>query len=207
MISKTEVMAAVGSRLMRLVTSTLRVRVLDRAGITDAPSRLPNICAFWHNRLFLMPHIYERYLSSRIGCALTSASKDGDLVAAFLQCFGIEPIRGSSSRRGAAALIEMKRATDQGWLVGITPDGPRGPRYHLNPGVVKLAQTTGSLVLPVHIKYSRFWRLKARTIRIAVQAQIALPQLARAINRPLQKRGRDPLPRMRTPYSQAMHER
>ena len=55
----------------------------------------------------------------------------------------------------------MKRATDQGWLVGITPDGPRGPRYHLNPGLVKLAQLTGGAVLPIHVNYSRFWRLKS----------------------------------------------
>lgn len=161
MISKAEVLAAVGSRLMRLVISSLRIRVIDRAGITDTSSPQPDICAFWHNRLFVMPYVFERYFSGRTGAALTSASKDGDLVAAFLQCFGIQAIRGSSSRRGAAALIEMKRATDQGWLVGITPDGPRGPRYHLNPGLVRLAQLTGGAVLPIDVTYSSFWRLKS----------------------------------------------
>jgi|SRR6266540_7370912 len=158
-MSKAELFAAIGSRLVRLLISTLRIHVTDRAGITDEPPKQPLLCAFWHNRLFVMPHVFERYFSERSGAALTSASKDGEFVAAFLRRFGIRPIRGSSSRRGAAALIEMKRATDEGYLVGITPDGPRGPRYQLNPGVVKLAQMTGGSVLPIHVDYSRFWRL------------------------------------------------
>lgn len=156
-----ELAAAVGSRLMRLLVATLRVRVTDRAGVTDEPPRIPHVCAFWHNRLFIMPHLFQRYLSSRPGAALTSASKDGELVAAMLRRFGIRPIRGSSSRRGAAALVEMKRAAEDGYLVGITPDGPRGPRYHLNPGLVKLVQMAGGLVMPIHVDYSRCWRLKS----------------------------------------------
>jgi lysophospholipid acyltransferase (LPLAT)-like uncharacterized protein len=78
-----------------------------------------------------------------------------------LQRFGIRPIRGSSSRRGGAALVEMKRAADNGYIIGITPDGPRGPRYHLNPGLIKLVQIAGGSVMPMHVTYSRCWRLKS----------------------------------------------
>jgi len=156
-----ELVAAVGARLMRLLVGTLRVQITDRAGVTGRPPQIPTVCAFWHNRLFIMPHVFQRYLSSRPGAALTSASKDGELVAAMLQRFGIRPIRGSSSRRGGAALVEMKRAADNGYIIGITPDGPRGPRYHLNPGLIKLVQIAGGSVMPMHVTYSRCWRLKS----------------------------------------------
>jgi lysophospholipid acyltransferase (LPLAT)-like uncharacterized protein len=124
------------------------------------PQERPYIWAFWHNRLMLFPRLIERYLPQRQCAALTSASKDGEIVANFLANFGIRSIRGSSSRRGAAALIEMRSLLAEGVDVGFTPDGPRGPCYRLNPGVVKLAQKTGIPVIPANVEYSRFWRLK-----------------------------------------------
>ncbi len=60
-MSKADFLAAIGSRLMRLLVSTLRIRVSDRAGITSEPPEQPRLCAFWHNRLFVMPHVFERY--------------------------------------------------------------------------------------------------------------------------------------------------
>ena len=110
---------------------------------------------------FVMPYVFEHFFPGRPGAALTSASKDGEILAAFLNRFSVRAIRGSSSRSGARALVEMKRAIKDGYIMGITPDGPRGPRYRLNPGVVKLAQVTGGFVLPVHVRYSRFWQLKS----------------------------------------------
>jgi lysophospholipid acyltransferase (LPLAT)-like uncharacterized protein len=135
--------------------------VHDEAGVLGGPSEPRLIWVFWHNRLFVIPHLLNRYLPQRPGSALTSASKDGEILAAFLQRFHIRPIRGSSSRRGAAALLEMRRLVAQGCDVAITPDGPRGPRYHLNSGPIALAQKTGALVMPIRVQYSRFWQLKS----------------------------------------------
>jgi len=159
---KAQLLAALGSRLMRLLIATLRIRLTDRAGVLTTPPNKPLLWAFWHNRLFIIPHIFERHFKSqgRLGAALTSASKDGELLAAFLSRFGVRSIRGSSSRGGARALVEMKRAIADGYIMAITPDGPRGPRYQLSPGVVKLAQITGGFILPIHVTYSRFWQLK-----------------------------------------------
>jgi lysophospholipid acyltransferase (LPLAT)-like uncharacterized protein len=150
-----------GAWLVRLLVATLRVRVNDQAGVLGGPSSPRLIWAFWHNRLLIIPHLLNHYLSHRPGAALTSASKDGELLAAFLERFHVRPIRGSSSRQGAAAVLEMKRLIAEGYDVAITPDGPRGPRYHLNPGVITLAQKTGALVMPIRVDYSRFWRLKS----------------------------------------------
>ena len=158
---KAQLAATVGSGLVRVLLSTLRVRFTDHARLMATPPEKPLLWAFWHNRLFIMPHVFERYFPERRGAALTSASRDGEMLAAFLKKFGVRAIRGSSSRGGGRALVEMKRAIADGYIMGITPDGPRGPRYALSPGVIKLAQITGGSVLPVHVSYSRFWRLKS----------------------------------------------
>ncbi len=153
-------LGALGSWLVRLVIATLRVRFTDHAGVL-APGAAPAIWIFWHNRLFIIPWAYRRALGKRPGAALTSASKDGEIVAAFLGNFDIHAVRGSSSRRGVAALIELIRLAREGYTIGITPDGPRGPRYTLNPGVITLAQKTGAAVCPVRVHYSSCWQIKS----------------------------------------------
>lgn len=158
---KAQLIAAVGAGIARALFATLRFRFIDHARILTAPPQQPLLWAFWHNRLFVSAYMFERYFPARPGAALASQSKDGEIIAAFINRFGLRPIRGSSSRGGGRALVEMKRAFDAGFDVAITPDGPRGPRYRLNPGVIKLAQLTGGTVLPMHIAYSRCWRLKS----------------------------------------------
>ncbi len=158
---KARLIAALGSRLMRLLFGTLRFRVNDRAGVLAITPPRPLLWVFWHNQLFISPYFWERFCPTRRGAALASKSSDGEIIAAIISCFGLRPIRGSSSRGGSRALVEMKRALEDGFDVAITPDGPRGPCYHVNPGVVKLAQLTGGTVFPMHIEYSRCWRLKS----------------------------------------------
>ena len=158
--SKARMLAGVGAWLVRLWIFTLRYRIVDRAGVLESPPEKPLLWVFWHNKLFVMPHLFERYFPGRLGAALASASKDGEIISAFLERFGIRAIRGSSSRGGGRALIEMKRAIEAGYIMAITPDGPRGPRYSISPGVVKLAQITGGLILPIHVTYSSYWQLK-----------------------------------------------
>ncbi len=159
--TKTRLLAKVGSWLMRGLFRTLRFRFVDHAGVLTNPPSEPLLWAFWHNRLFISAYMFERFFPARRGAAMASQSKDGEIISAIIAAFGLRPIRGSSSRGGARALIEMKRACDDGYDVAITPDGPRGPRYHVNPGIVKLAQLTGSKIFPMHIEYSRCWRLKS----------------------------------------------
>ena len=158
---KARLLAAVAVPIMRLWLRTLRFHVTDRAGVRAVPPERPLLWAFWHNRLFVMAGMFERFFPGRPGAALASASKDGEIIAAIIERFGIRPIRGSSSRRGAAALVEMRRAIRQGDITAITPDGPRGPRYHVNPGLIKLAQLTGGTILPIHVRYSSFWELQS----------------------------------------------
>ncbi len=98
-------------------------------------------------------HYLRRYVARRDRqrrlAALVSASRDGGLLAAILELFGVQPVRGSSSRRGAQALLELTTWAERGYDLAITPDGPRGPRYVVQEGVMSLAQITGLPIVPV----------------------------------------------------------
>lgn len=160
-VRKAQLLSFLGSGLMRLLMATLRFRIVDEVGVLPGRPDQPMIWVFWHNRLFVMPYVFNRFLPRANGAALTSASKDGEILAAFLRRFGLLVVRGSSSRGGARALIEMRRIVATGSAMAITPDGPRGPCYELSPGVVRLAQISGAPVLPVHVRYERCWQLKS----------------------------------------------
>ncbi len=159
---KAALIAGLGVLIMRPWLWTLRFRLHDKAGVLRQPiPEKPLLWTFWHNRLFVMAYMFERFFPGRPGAALASASKDGEIISAVMQRFGIRAIRGSSSRRGAAALIEMKRAIEAGEIMALTPDGPRGPRYQISPGIIKLAQITGGTILPIHVRFSSYWELKS----------------------------------------------
>lgn len=167
----TEIRTNRGSRLagllagyaMKLWGLTLRYEINGKPGII-APeiASAPVIFALWHNRIFTMPPIWRRTGGKdRKSVVLTSASKDGTTLATAMSMFGLGAIRGSSSRRAVSALIGMKKALREGSDVCVTPDGPKGPRYGVQPGVIKIAQATGAEIIPIHIRYGAAWRLKS----------------------------------------------
>jgi Kdo2-lipid IVA 3' secondary acyltransferase len=92
---------------------------------------------------------------------LTSASRDGEILAQLVGQFGMAAVRGSSSRRGSRAFLELVDQVKNGNHIAITPDGPRGPRYSLGPGAVSLAQLTATPIVPMHAKFSRCFRMKS----------------------------------------------
>lgn len=158
---KAEILGTLAGWLMRLWTATLRYEVEDRCGITHPGAGLPPVIyAMWHNRIFVIPSIWLRNCGGhRKAVVLTSASKDGAILSRAMAVFGIGSVRGSSSRRAVAALIGMKRELKEGVDVCITPDGPRGPRYGFHAGMIKLAESSGAPILPVHARFHSAWRL------------------------------------------------
>ncbi len=154
---KSRILGGTAANLIRLLSCGYRWKVEDPDGILENLPDHPMIWTFWHNRIFVLPGAYRRYLKSRNGAVLTSASKDGEVLAAALAAFGVAAVRGSSSRRGASALLGLTDWIKNGYDVAITPDGPRGPRYKLAPGVIKLAQVTGAAILPVRVNYGSTW--------------------------------------------------
>ncbi len=152
---------AFGFHLLQLWARTLRFEVNDGAGIVGKPVKENYIGALWHNRLLIFPFVLRRFFSNRRGAALISASRDGDLLTDAIKRFGFDVVRGSSSRLGASAILQLTNILASGGDAVITPDGPRGPAYELGPGIIFLAQKSGAAVLPVNMEYSSCWRLKS----------------------------------------------
>ncbi len=152
---------AFGFRLLRLWARTLRYEIEDRAGIVGKPIADNYIGALWHNRLLLFPFVLRRFFSNRHGAALISASRDGELLADAIKRFGFDVVRGSSSRLGASAILQLTDVLASGHDVVITPDGPRGPAYELGAGIIFLAQKSGAAVLPVNMEYSSCSRIRS----------------------------------------------
>lgn len=139
---------------------TLRREIVGDVEKLNA-SEKPLIHVLWHNRILVSPYLWRKMYPGREVVVLTSASKDGAVLASAVKVFKVGAVHGSSSRRGAAAIVALRRAAREGKDLVFTPDGPRGPRYQLQPGVVKIAQTTGLLVVPMHIEYFSCWTLKS----------------------------------------------
>ncbi len=91
---------------------------------------------------------------------LISQSKDGELIARVCRSFGLETIRGSSSRGGVEAVFKLQEEIQSGARIGITPDGPRGPLREVQPGALYLAQLTGRPIVPVAYGARRKWVFK-----------------------------------------------
>ena len=147
--------------MMRGIASTLRFEIEDNADVFNT-RRGNTIWGFWHNSMFLIPWLHSEWFAQIPGTVLTSPSGDGQIIADICASFDIEASRGSSSKpeKGMSALIALAGKAREGDDIGITPDGPRGPKYRVQPGVVKLAQLTGVPLIPVNIHYSRAFRFK-----------------------------------------------
>lgn len=151
--------------VIQCVSATLRYRLNDPAGHFAASRPTPFIVTVWHNRLALSLVLYNRYVRrhtpERRLAAIVSASKDGGLLARILELFEVEPVRGSSSRRGPQALRELVSWGERGFDLAITPDGPRGPCYEVQEGVISAAQLTGLAIVPV--AYNLNWKIRLKS--------------------------------------------
>ena len=148
---KTRLLALALASLMRFIHATSRKRFTNAGVLRDQlASDEPCIVAAWHNRNILAAFGYLAHRQpGRAWRPLASASRDGSLAAATMARLGVHCIRGSSSRGGARALREMLRAVKQGDDLGITPDGPRGPKYVVQEGVITTARLTGLPIIPM----------------------------------------------------------
>lgn len=158
---RARVLIVLGFGLYRLWARTLRLQVDDRHDVVGLVRKQPVIFAIWHNRLLMLPRVFDPCFPSRQSYGLISASRDGDLVSILIERSGYGTIRGSSSRKGVIALRRLVETLAAGGNVLLTPDGPRGPVYQATQGVVFLAQKTGAPVVPIHMEYSSCWRLKS----------------------------------------------
>ncbi|TAN79409.1 MAG: DUF374 domain-containing protein [Magnetospirillum sp.] len=142
-----------GSLYIRLVHLTSRWQVVngDHAkALWDADR--PFILAFWHGRILMMPKSWRASVPIHM---LISQHRDGQLIAHTVAHFGIDTVAGSTTRGGSAALRAMLKFLKSGECVGITPDGPKGPRMRASMGIVNVARLAGVPILPATFSTSR----------------------------------------------------
>ena len=150
--------SAAGYRLVCALGATLRWRTegLEHFDAIVRGGRQP-IMAFWHGRI--LPATY--YFRRRGIVVITSENFDGEWIAGIIERFGYGTARGSTSRGGGKALLQLTRDLAAGKPAGFTVDGPRGPAEVAQPGAVWLAKASGHPVLPFHLEADRHWTLKS----------------------------------------------
>jgi lysophospholipid acyltransferase (LPLAT)-like uncharacterized protein len=138
--------------LIRVIGATLRFEV---KGKENHHENKPLVYCFWHNRIPIATYFWR----NRGIVVMSSRSFDSEYIARFIQRFGYGAARGSSTRGGKAALIQMIRAVRAGKSAAFTVDGPRGPMYEAKPGAVLLAAKSNAALLPFSISLNRYWQL------------------------------------------------
>ncbi len=147
---------------IRLVNGTTRWTLVDREYFDKVEQEGKGVIfAFWHGRLMMSPQLCQE--TDRQVFMLISANRDGEIIANAVSSFDVKFIRGSAAnpkkpaknKGGASAVTQILAALADGDVVGVTPDGPRGPGEKLQSGVIKLAQMSGAPILPAGIAVSR----------------------------------------------------
>jgi lysophospholipid acyltransferase (LPLAT)-like uncharacterized protein len=147
---------ALGPPLAALVIRFLRLTMrITYVNFEDYRTRLDQggqvILAFWHGRLLMMPYTYF----GRGITILVSQSKDGELISRTVRAFGIESVRGSSSRGWFGGIKGLLKSVRAGRDLAITPDGPRGPKEVAQMGIVQIARATGLPIMPMSFGASK----------------------------------------------------
>lgn len=177
--------SAVGYRLIAALGTTLtwKTEGFEHFDRIASAGHQP-IMAFWHGRI--LPATY--YFRNRGIVVITSSNFDGEWIAGIIKRFGFGTSRGSTSRGGARALLQLSRDLAAGHPAGFTVDGPRGPARISQPGAVWLAKASGHPVLPFHLEADRYWTLGSwdrtqipkpwSTVAISVGEPIYVPRSA-----------------------------
>ncbi|MDQ6962448.1 MAG: lysophospholipid acyltransferase family protein [Mariprofundaceae bacterium] len=155
---KKRLLAWLAPRLIILIYYLLRLTIRWKfKGQAYDKTQAPFILCFWHSRILMMPYM----MSGWDGPMLISEHQDGKIIADAVSLLGIGSARGSSTRSGVRALLQMVRMARAGHTLGITPDGPKGPREQVSMGTVMLARKTGLPIRPVSYACSAYWRAKS----------------------------------------------
>ena len=146
--------------LLKSIAVTFKSEVFDPNNRLSSKILEPGIYACWHNRLLGVPTFVPRKLRPEFAI-LVSQSRDGEYITNIVNAFGYSTIRGSTSKGGTKALVTMKSHLENGGCIVITPDGPRGPRYSIQKGVLWLASETGFPIIPFSLNSKKHWELKS----------------------------------------------
>jgi len=148
----------IGPILIFLLGKTLRIKWIGEENlnpIREGKGRV--LYAFWHGRMLILSYSH-RWQKIHV---LISQHRDGELIASIIERLGFATIRGSTTRGGTKAIFEMAKKGVDGYDVAITPDGPKGPRFKVQPGTIYVAQRSGLPILPVTNSAKSRWTLSS----------------------------------------------
>ncbi len=149
---KWRIIGRAGKSLVDLLFLGSRMTIQGRDAVASILESRQYIFAFWHSRILLVSYLHQGWNAA----ILVSNSADGEIIAQILQRQGHTTVRGSTGKGGTRAMAKLIREMrDHNKVGGIVPDGPQGPRYKVQPGVVFLAQKSGYPIIPV--TYSAKW--------------------------------------------------
>lgn len=135
-----------GKLFVDLLFATTRIESVGFENVQQLVSSRKFIFAIWHSRILLVSYLYKGTDAS----ILVSQSGDGEIIARILQKQGHETIRGSTKKGGLRALAGLiKRLREREKFGVMIPDGPQGPRFKVQPGIIILAKKTGNPILPI----------------------------------------------------------
>lgn len=153
--------AWLGQGLMWLLYRTCQIEVNGVENLHQSKEKGPCILMLWHNRMIMVPYSLWHYAADYIYTCVISNSRDGDLLAAMANVYK----QGRSLRvphnARHKALRAMIQRVQKGEILMLTPDGPRGPRYKVKPGITFTAKASGAYVIPFSWSASKFWQLKS----------------------------------------------
>lgn len=141
----------------RLIGFTSRFRFLTNEQYEELfKNKKPFIYSIWHTNVLYSPYLHR----GKNVAVLISESKDGDYINQVVHRFGNTSVRGSSSKGGSKALKAVIQHLKKGLPAAFTPDGPRGPAFIVQPGIIAAAQVTQVPIVPFHYECSRQWILE-----------------------------------------------
>lgn len=145
----------IGTLLIRFIYLTSR----KRFHLPQVIPSEPVVFAFWHGDLLMQPYLYYQFRKSPKANVLISDHFDGQIIARIMRYFKLGTIHGSTTRGGAKVLIQGLKSLSEGYDIGITPDGPKGPRHEVSDGVVIMAQKRKAKVIVYSCVPSHYWQL------------------------------------------------
>jgi hypothetical protein len=147
-----------GPFFILLLGKTLRIKWMGEENLQDIRRKNGKVLyAFWHGRMLILSYSHRR----RKIPVLISQHRDGEIIARIIQRLGFETVRGSTTRGGFKAILQMANKANQGSDIAITPDGPKGPGFKVQPGTAYIAQRGEVPIIPITNSAEKRWTLKS----------------------------------------------
>ncbi|PAF41194.1 lysophospholipid acyltransferase family protein [Helicobacter sp. 11S03491-1] len=156
---KQKIILAILPRIVWIILWVLYWSCKNRFHLSESLKETNFIASFWHGEFLMLPFAYLKVRKKPKIYVISSNHFDGELMVKFYSFFGFRTIRGSTSKNGTRVLVKSFQCLRDGWDMGITPDGPKGPYHHIADGVVAMAQKTGIGISVSKVVFNRCYEL------------------------------------------------